>query len=1373
MKKSTTLLVGLISILFAISAQAQVAPEQARNYQINETHTGSASVTGLAPPLKQKWSVNFGQSISYPLIADGRVFVTVRNASAYGSTLYALNSADGTTLWSYALAGNYFWSALCYENGRVFAINGSGMLRAFDAVNGNVIWSRQLPGQYSFSSAPTVFQGVVYTGGAGSGGTVYAVSADTGNVIWTAGVANGDDSSPAVTSDGVYVSYSCPNVYKLNPANGAVIWRYNPGCSGGGGKTTALYNGRLYARDYNPDYIFDSQTGAIAGSFISKSVPAFSANLGFFMNGPKYFGSYGVLEARDINTNLVTWTFAGDGFLQSSMLVVNDYVYVGSDRGKLYAVEAATGHQVWSTTAGTSIPYVDEQNVSQPLTGFAAGESILVIPTSTKLVAYEADHTPTITWDSPTPAPNAFGWNNTPVQLSFTAFAHPSGFTFSTPGSPIQFNSEGSNQTQQVRVNDQAGNSATITSPAVNIDFTAPVTTRTLSGTVAPGITAVYTTPVQVTLTASDTLSGVRNKLYTVDGGATQTYSAPFTISTDGSHTLNYWSTDSAGNTEAQHTEVISLDVSAPSTEAAVSGNSSNGWYADSVQVSLTATDTTSAVANTFYTIDGGAAQTYANPFTVSGEGNHVISYWSVDAVGNAESHRSLTIKIDSSAPSTQVAVTGTNGNNGWYLAASVHVALSATDSRSGVAATYYTVDGGTTKTYTGSFTVSGDGEHQVRFWSVDNAGNTEVQQVSTVKLDWVNPSTQYSFGDFPNSNGYFIRPIQITLTASDNLSGVANTYYQIDGGPTQTYTAPFTISEDGTHVVRWWSVDVAGNIEDSYPRNINVDKTPPVTTATLLGPAGASGWYGAPVQATLAATENGSGLVNSYYTLDYGQPITYTGPFTLSTSGVHRVFYWSADLAGNYESLQFLDIKIDVTPPSTQAAAGGVISNGWYRNPAQVYLTASDSDSGVRNSYYTIDGGATQTYASTFNVTGGGSHTINYWSVDAIGNTEPHQSLTVQVDVTAPSTQLLPSGTTGNNGWYRGPVQVSLTGSDSGAGVSSTYYSVDGGATQTFASAFTISSEGSHRVSFWSVDWVGNSETHQSATIKIDSTVPTTQSSVSGPAGGNGYYKGAAQVSLTASDNLSGVANKYYRIDGGVTNTYSAAFTVSGDGNHAVDFWSVDVAGNVGNLSTVIIKIDASAPLTQAGVSGPSGTNGWYLGAVQVSLAAVDNLSGVQTTSYKVDGGTTKTYAAAFSVSGNGTHTVNFWSVDKATNTESMASLTVNIDTNTPNVTASVTPASAVKSSNPVTITVSGHATDTVSGVPLSGYVTNNVVDEYGITQPSGPVVLQSNGNYSFTLSLPATRNTGDNQHVYTITVRASDQAGNANSASDTLKIN
>jgi hypothetical protein len=50
----------------------------------------------------------------------------------------------------------------------------------------------------------------------------------------------------------------------------------------------------------------------------------------------------------------------------------------------------------------------------------------------------------------------------------------------------------------------------------------------------------------------------------------------------------------------------------------------------------------------------------------------------------------------------------------------------------------------------------------------------------------------------------------------------------------------------------------------------------------------------------------------------------------------------------------------------------------------------------------------------------------------------------------------------------------------------------------------------------------------------------------------------------------------------------------------------------------------------------------------------------------------------------------------------------------------------------------------------------------------------MQANGSYSFTLSLPATKNGSDkNGHLYTIVVTATDQAGNSASATTTLRIN
>jgi hypothetical protein len=317
-----------------------------------------------------------------------------------------------------------------------------------------------------------------------------------------------------------------------------------------------------------------------------------------------------------------------------------------------------------------------------------------------------------------------------------------------------------------------------------------------------------------------------------------------------------------------------------------------------------------------------------------------------------------------------------------------------------------------------------------------------------------------------------------------------------------------------------------------------------------------------------------------------------------------------------------------------------------------------------------------------------------------------------------------------------------------------------------------TFTSEGANQTQQVTVtDRAGNSATFTSPAVNIDLTAPSTSATVSATSGYMDWYTNTVSVSLNASDNLAGVANIFYSVDGGSTQTYSGTFSISSDGVHTVEFWSADVAGNTETRQSVIVKIDANAPITQASVSGTAGTNDWYRSAVQVSLSAADIGSGVQNSYYRIDGGAVQTYAGTFSLSAVGQHTVEYWSVDNVNNTEVSHSLVVKIDTSAPVVSATANPATASKSPRPVTVTITGSVTDGLSGVSSASY---SVIDEYGVTQPSGSVTLQEKGNYSFTLTLPATKNGPDKDgHLYTIVVSASDQAGNSGSATTTVRIN
>lgn len=594
MKKLALSLLGLI---FATTALAQPAPKQPRNFQIDETETDFTSVDHLIPPLKARWTVNLGQSISHPLIADGRVFVIVNNDTSQGTTLFALDVRNGAIIWSSSLGGTFSFSASCYENGRVFTVNDGGTLQAFDAATGGQLWT---------------------------------------------------DST---------------------------------------------------------DTIFEKQT------VNAKNTRAFSGNRAFFLAGSHEFGAPGILQARDVNTNALLWSFSGDGFLRSAVLVVNDYVYVGSSLGKLFAVDTATGQEVWATTAGSSMRDLDEQNVSQPLTGFAAGEGLLVVSTSTAVVAFEGDTTPpTVTFGAPSPAPNSAGWNKTSVDLSFTTADDLSGVQSSDPASPLHFTVEGANQTQQVTVTDNAGNTATFTSPAINIDLTPPSSIAVIAG--ASQDQEWFSGPVTVTLNATDNLSGVKpGSFFRLDEGGPNLVFGSFFISIAGTHTLQYASEDRAGNVEAAKTRIINIDPEPPVTTAAVSGIlGTNGWYRSAVQVSLTATDNLNAVVGSFYRIDGGVVQTYGGPFNFSTPGLHIIDYWSIDHV-NVEAMRTVVVRIDTDAPVVTAVADPPTAPKG-PKRVNVTISGSVTDAVSAVSTSFSVIDEYGTTQPSGPVTVQANGSY-------------------------------------------------------------------------------------------------------------------------------------------------------------------------------------------------------------------------------------------------------------------------------------------------------------------------------------------------------------------------------------------------------------------------------------------------------------------------------------------------------------------------------------------------------------------------------------------------------------------------------------------------------------------------------------
>jgi len=287
-----------------------------------------------------------------------------------------------------------------------------------------------------------------------------------------------------------------------------------------------------------------------------------------------------------------------------------------------------------------------------------------------------------------------------------------------------------------------------------------------------------------------------------------------------------------------------------------------------------------------------------------------------------------------------------------------------------------------TGKTYT-VYSVAGPG-------TGDGLGSTTVSPAAPVPVDATAPVTT------SNAAATYVSSAAITLTATDAGSGVANTYYRLDGGSQMTGRT-INVTAIGSHTIEFWSVDVAGNVEThknvsfTITAPVPVDATAPVTTSN------AAATYVSSAAITLTATDAGSGVANTYYRLDGGSQMT-GRTINVTAIGSHTIEFWSVDVAGNVETHKNVSftitapVPVDATAPVTTSNAAAT-----YVSSAAITLTATDAGSGVANTYYRLDGGSQMT-GRTINVTAIGSHTIEFWSVDVAGNVETHKNVSFTI---------------------------------------------------------------------------------------------------------------------------------------------------------------------------------------------------------------------------------------------------------------------------------------------------------------------------------------------------------------------------------------
>jgi hypothetical protein len=153
-------------------------------------------------------------------------------------------------------------------------------------------------------------------------------------------------------------------------------------------------------------------------------------------------------------------------------------------------------------------------------------------------------------------------------------------------------------------------------------------------------------------------------------------------------------------------------------------------------------------------------------------------------------------------------------------------IGFSITDNNKvGVGRTFYQLDGGPVIAAGKDLFIPDDvpGQHQLKFWSKDQSGNTELAP-KTVIFNIVEDNTPPTTTS--NAKASYTQGAGIALTANDaSTLGVKATYYQLNAGPVQSGTWVSVPATSGTidYTLTFWSEDWAGNVEAQHSANFTV----------------------------------------------------------------------------------------------------------------------------------------------------------------------------------------------------------------------------------------------------------------------------------------------------------------------------------------------------------------------------------------------------------------------------------------------------------------------------------------------------------------------------------------------------------------------
>ena len=482
------------------------------------------------------------------------------------------------------------------------------------------------------------------------------------------------------------------------------------------------------------------------------------------------------------------------------------------------------------------------------------------------------------------------------------------------------------------------------------------------------------------------------------------------------------------------------------------------------------------------YTLNSKVSKDYSNPMYLDSEGiNYIRSKWAVDSeskkVVSPKQEILYEIYADGLAPKTKSlfknAPSYSSKKN--YFGKGLIVDLNAKDYGSGLENIYYTLSSDGFKEYSSTLQMDKEGEIDLLYYSSDNVGNSEKIRNKNFTVDLTPPLTEHSITGLVYQETILSPTSSFKITSIDNLSGVKNIFYAFDGSNNFNYSTLVKLSnlKDGNHILKYWSTDNVENseLESAKTFSFYLDKIAPVSKLDIVGDLflGKYNYVSERTELKLSSNDNKAGVKNIHYRINGKERNIYSGNFKLpNKQGLYNIKYDAIDNLENLSKNYYKTVFLDNNPPQTWIKYGSpqFFKNGelFISNKTKVILSSKDSESGVKNTLYSVDNEAMKDYSS-FVIESEGKHVINFYSTDNVNNAHDIRKSKCHVDNTPPEIfynfSIEPSGTKNINGEnlniYPNYTRLYLGATDEKVGTDKILYSIGNGKLVSYSSGSSL----------------------------------------------------------------------------------------------------------------------------------------------------------------------------------------------------------------------------------------------------------------------------------------------------------------------------